>query len=108
MKSNVQSRPTCRARSDRKMAAPLSTPTKMMDSPAKSFVICVANSATRFAMSSREISTLSSAMAFHIKLGGRFAARNGFSAQLDTFSWVGIYESERHQADLVGAFHFSY
>src|ERR1700730_11384216 len=72
MKSKVQSNSTCRARSERKMAAPLRTPTKIIDCPAKSFVICAPSSLTRFAMSCREISTLSSAMAFDNKLGGQF------------------------------------
>src|SRR5579863_3112656 len=70
MKSNVESRSTCRVRSDRKMAAPLRTPTKITDCPAKSLVICAPSSLTRFAISCRGISTLSSLMAFHIKLGG--------------------------------------
>src|ERR1700722_1586470 len=70
MKSKVESRSTCLARSARKIAAPLSTPTKITDWPAKSFVICAPNSTTRLAISCREISTLSSAMTFHIKLGG--------------------------------------
>src|ERR1700757_1888266 len=68
MKSKVESRSMCRARSERKIAAPFSTPTRMTDSPPKSFVICAPSSPTRFAISCREISTLSSVMAFHIKL----------------------------------------
>src|ERR1700739_518989 len=68
MKSKAASRSTCRARSERKMAAPFSTPTKIIDCPAKSFVICAPNSTTRLAISSRLISTFRSAMAIHIKL----------------------------------------
>src|SRR5579862_4048818 len=70
MKSKVASRSTCRARSERKIAAPLSTPTKITDCPEKSFVIWAPSSPTRRAMSCREISTLRSLMAFHIKLDG--------------------------------------
>src|ERR1700722_5317473 len=69
MKSKVESRSIFRARSERKIAAPLRTPTRITDSPAKSLVICAPSSPTRFAMSCREISTLSSAMAFDNKLG---------------------------------------
>src|ERR1700686_3593098 len=68
MKSKVESRSICRARSERKIAAPLSTPTRITDCPAKSLVICAPSSLTRVAISCREISTLSSVMAFHIKL----------------------------------------
>src|SRR5581483_10205471 len=71
MKSKVASKSTWRARSARKIAAPLSTPTRMTDCPAKSVVICAPNSLTRRATSSRPISTLSSGMGFHIKLGSR-------------------------------------
>src|SRR5205085_5122831 len=53
MKSKVASSSTCRAKSLRKTLAPLSTPTKMMGWPAKSWVICAPNSATRLAICSR-------------------------------------------------------
>src|ERR1700675_406115 len=68
MKSKVASSFTCRARSARKIAEPLSTATRITGCPAKSRVISAPNSTILFAISSREISTLSSAMAFHIKL----------------------------------------
>src|SRR5579864_467878 len=50
MKSKVESSCTSRARSLRKIAAPLSTPTKMMVCPAKSRVISAPNSLTRCAI----------------------------------------------------------
>src|SRR6202167_6517607 len=68
MKSKVAARRTCRARSARNMAEPFNTPTRITGWPAKSRVISAPNSATRFDISSREISTFSSVMAFHIKL----------------------------------------
>src|SRR5208283_4025137 len=68
MKSKVASSLTCLARSARKIAEPFNTPTKRTGWPAKSCVISAPSSATRFAISFREISTLSSVMAFHIKL----------------------------------------
>src|SRR4029077_17702421 len=82
MKSNVASSFTWRARSARKIAEPLSTPTRMTGCPAKSRVISAPNSTIRFAISSREISTLSSAMAFHIKLKfGGSPCRHSFRRQ---------------------------
>src|ERR1700757_828317 len=50
MKSKVESSCTSRARSLRKIAAPLSTPTKMMACPAKSRVISAPSSLTRCAI----------------------------------------------------------
>src|SRR5271170_3895713 len=96
MKSKVESRSTCRVRSERKIAAPLSTPTKITDCPAKSFVICAPNSATRLAMSCRGISTLRSIMAFHIKLGGLNAKTQE------------QHESQGRQTDVVGTLDVSH
>src|ERR1700683_688 len=52
-KSKVVSTEMLRARSARKTAAPFSTPTSRMASPAKSRLICAPISATRAAISSR-------------------------------------------------------
>src|ERR1700680_3792183 len=68
MKSKVASSWTWRARSLRKMAAPLSTPTKITAWPEKSRVISAPIAATRCAICSREIRTLSSVTANYIKL----------------------------------------
>src|SRR5579864_8742395 len=98
MKSKVESRSICRARSERKIAAPFSTPTRMTDSPAKSFVICAPSSFTRLAMSWRGISTLSSVMAFHIKLGRIICEKE---ERLN-------YEPQRPQTHVVGTCHVSH
>src|SRR5579864_2058800 len=95
MKSKVASRSICRAKSDRKIAAPLSTPTRMTDCPEKSFVIWAPSSPTRLAISCREISTLRSLMAFHIKLGG----------QISNTGRIGAFP-ELHRVRAAGKFRF--
>src|SRR5208282_5815105 len=66
MKSNVASSGTLRARSLRKIAAPLRTPTKMIDWPRKSRAISAPISATRWAIFSRGSRTLSSGIVHHL------------------------------------------
>src|SRR5579871_4738781 len=70
MKSKLTSSRICRAKSPKKIAAPLSTPTRTIGWPAKSRVICAPISATFFAISCREINTFNARMANHNKLEG--------------------------------------
>src|SRR6185503_10842348 len=68
MKSYVASSCTWRTRSLRKIAAPLRTPTNSAGSCLKSEVICCASSPTRWAIWSREMSSLSSSTDEHLTL----------------------------------------
>src|ERR1039457_2776053 len=116
MKSKVASSWTLRARSLRKMAAPLSTPTKITACPEKSRVISAPIAATRCAICSREIRTLSSVTANYIKLalgiwhlafGGRRLLPNparpfrGQEPIAKCWHQAQHYESQRHQTHLV-------
>src|ERR1035437_9629724 len=65
IKSKVASRGTWRARSLKKTAAPLRTPTKIIDWPRKSRAISAPISATRLAMVSRDSNTLRSGIGDH-------------------------------------------